>query len=76
MRSTWLVGTLMPPGVDAMPGPFTSMGTRMASSKALAHFCCMPPWAPSRSPWSEVNTTIVSSAMPDASSASRMRPMA
>ena len=55
----------MPAAVADTPGPFTTSGTRIASSNALYHFCCSPPCAPSRSPWSEVNTTIVSSAMPD-----------
>ena len=48
------------------PGPRRASGTRVASSKALHHFWMRPPWAPSRSPWSEVKTTMVSSAMPDA----------
>ena len=44
--STWLVGTSIPVGVVEIPGPRTRRGTRIASSNALYHFCCRPPWAP------------------------------
>ena len=43
IRSTWPVGVVIPSGAGDTPGPFTSSGTRVASSDALHHFCCSPP---------------------------------
>ena len=68
IRSTWLVGVGDPAG-DRAPrrGPAPAAGRGWPRRRRCTTSACRPPWAPSRSPWSEVNTTIVSSAMPEAS---------
>ena len=67
-----LSASVVVPGV-VIPGARTYNGTRMISSYTNGPLLRRP-WEPHMSPWSDVKTTAVSSARPEAPSASRIAP--
>ena len=72
MRSGVLMSASVLCPAGTVPGYRMTNGTMIDSSHG---FCLwMRPWLPSMSPWSEVNTRIVSSATPFWSRASMIRP--